>query len=141
MTSTKDVCWLAGLLEGEGSFTVANKGRHCYPSVKLKMTDRDVVERAARILRTVQYRKGGNGILSYRPSRSTMGTKQNYVVAIAGRRAAGWMMTLYPLMGERRQKRIRELLALWLTQPNCHKVRVPLGSSALMPRTVSRYAN
>lgn len=102
MTSTKDVYWLAGLLEGEGAFT--KNGAH--PVIALKMDDLDVVSRCGRIL-------GASNVRSA-IDRSRLGRKCYFVVSISGCRAAGWMMTLYSLMGARRQARIRELLALWL---------------------------
>jgi hypothetical protein len=48
--SKVDIAWLAGLLEGEGSFMRGK--RKDAPGISLAMTDRDVVERAAKLLRT-----------------------------------------------------------------------------------------
>lgn len=110
MTKTTDIHWLAGLLEGEGCFS-STEG---YPSIMVKMVDRDVIERAQAILRPVVFRNGGNDVRGYGPYDDTR--QRQYVAKIAGRRAAGWMMTLYPLMGGRRQARIRNLLAMWITK-------------------------
>ncbi len=43
----EDLVWLAGLLEGEGTFDL-HRGR--YARIRLGMTDRDVVGRAATIM-------------------------------------------------------------------------------------------
>ena len=48
-----ELAWLAGLLEGEGCFSMANAGAHRYPAVRVEMASRDVVERAARLLEAV----------------------------------------------------------------------------------------
>jgi hypothetical protein len=45
-----ELYWLAGLLEGEGSFVKGPPSRPNCPIVQLAMTDGDVVERAARLL-------------------------------------------------------------------------------------------
>jgi len=66
------------------------------------MTDRDVVERLARLW-------GANALGPYLKE----GRRPVFAVAIHTRRAVGWMMTLYALMGERRRARIREILAAW----------------------------
>lgn len=99
MTKTRDIYWLAGLLEGEGCFS-STKG---YPSIMVKMVDRDVVERAHKILRPVEFRIDGNEVKGYGPYDDVR--QRQYVAKIVGRRAVGWMMTLYPLMGRRRQAR------------------------------------
>lgn len=44
-----DTIWLAGLLEGEGTFDL-HRGK--YPRVRVGMTDRDVVGRAATLMDT-----------------------------------------------------------------------------------------
>lgn len=114
-TSVKDIYWLAGLLEGEGCFTTNSSAAHYRPVIKLKMDDADVVEKALHILKPHAYRKNGNEIKKYsreQESRS-FGRGSYYHATIGGRRAAGWMMTLYTLMGERRQARIRQLLSDW----------------------------
>lgn len=109
-TQLKDIYWLAGLLEGDGCFTNSG-GAISIPTIIVKMTDRDTVEKAQRILRPVKFRADGNTIFEFsdpRPDR-----QPQFIAKIGGKRAAGWMMTLYPLMGQRRQSRIRELLTTW----------------------------
>lgn len=106
--SLGEVRWLAGLLEGEGSFGFfLNKDPHGIPRypvlrISLGMTDEDVVERAAAIMRA-------RGRRTYRQGNR----KPMHETSVTGSRAAGWMMTLWPLMGVRRKTRIIECLREW----------------------------
>jgi hypothetical protein len=95
-----DICWLAGLLEGEGCFlSTANKT----PGIQLLMTDRDVVERAAALL-------GGR----VGPPEIRGGNrKPRYSTRIYGNLAASWMMTLYAQLGTRRRAAVRKALTKW----------------------------
>lgn len=93
--------WLAGLLEGEGCFCLTQGSKK--PVIKLSMTDRDVVEKAARWM-------GGCSVRSYRrpswkPSRKTMHCTERH-----GPQAIALMKALLPRMGERRSAKIEELL-------------------------------
>jgi len=99
----KDLYWLAGLLEGEGCFCwSAGRDRYRYPRISLSMTDQDVIVRAQSFFGTCKS-------TGYTPS----ARKPYYTIQITGSRAAGWMMTLYSLMGKRRKARIKEILLLW----------------------------
>jgi len=100
MIDPGDIRWLAGLLEGEGCFLYKST-----PSIVLKMKDKDVVEHAANLL-------GGRGVRLGAPPVKPQWNQQ-YSCAVYGARAAGWMMTLYGLMGMRRKDKIREVLAKW----------------------------
>ena len=87
--------WLAGVLEGEGSF-MQFKRAPGVPIISLGMTDEDVVAHAAKLM-GVSYHVG-----SILPS-----GKKRYQLMIKGRPRAGRIMgTLYSLMGERRQGQI-----------------------------------
>ena len=93
------LAWLAGLLEGEGCFNAHASS----PSARiaLNMTDRDVVERAAKLL-------GGRVSLSRPATEKHKAMWHTEIGSVAGREI---MELLLPLMGERRSGRIRELLA------------------------------
>lgn len=101
------VYWLAGLLEGEGCFH-PDTGSSIMISVS--MTDRDAVEKVASLLGDTRARR-----VTTRKSLTTSG-KPVFGTQVYGSRAAGWMMTLYQLMGERRRKKIRECLTIWRKQ-------------------------
>ena len=91
-----DLLWLAGLLEGEGTFDLHKRK---YPRIRLGMTDRDVVGRAADLL-------GAN----LRVSIPLDGTKTMFHTEISGQRAAAILRLLLPLMGARRSGKIGEIL-------------------------------
>src|SRR5437773_2144568 len=104
-TSIAEVRWLAGLLEGEGSFFSSKSGT---PQVDLTMTDQDVVEHAHTVMRATA------SIGRFQPASPPGKTyKPAYRCVVYGRLAAGWMMMLYPLLGQRRRAKIREVLQDW----------------------------
>ena len=99
----RDRAWIAGLLEGEGSF-IANRGaRASYPLIKVEMCEREVIERAARLLDT--------RVWVVPPG--TEGWRATYVAQIAGHRAAEWMRALRPYMGRRRTAAIDAALSAY----------------------------
>lgn len=104
MGQMRDILWIAGLLEGEGCFTWSQHAAH----IRLAMTDEDVVARAARILGTTSLRSRPPG---------ARGKRRVYLTQLCGRRAIGWMLTLYPLLALRRRERIRTVLAEWRSRP------------------------
>jgi hypothetical protein len=93
-----DLLWLAGLLEGEGSFD-AQRGR--YPRIRLAMTDRDVVGRAASLMDT-----------SVRLSLHPAPVSATWHAEIQGERAAAIMREVLPHMGTRRSQRIADVLGV-----------------------------
>lgn len=110
MLTLRNLDWLTGFLEGEGSFSLHSSVKSGWISPRLDAgtTDRDVIERAARTLETKVYG----------PYKIANGKKPYYRVFVHGSLAAGWMMTLFSLMGKRRQGRIREVLLRWRKQPS-----------------------
>jgi hypothetical protein len=93
-----DLLWLAGLLEGEGVFD-AQRGR--YPRIRVGMTDRDIVGRAATLM-------GTRVRLQYRPAPAS----PMWHAELQGERAAAIMRELLPFMGSRRSGRIAEVLGV-----------------------------
>lgn len=98
ITNDRDLIWLAGLLEGEGTFD-AHSGK--YPRIRVAMTDRDVVGRAASLFGT-QVRL----TLNRAPSKAT------WAARVQGAPAAEIMRLILPHMGTRRSAKIAEILAL-----------------------------
>jgi hypothetical protein len=98
-----DLLWLAGLLEGEGCFTVTGGGRGT-PTVKVGMTDKDVVQRVAKLL-------GTKCLGPYGVSKHGRQYKDNYEASLHGQAALEFMRTVKPLMFLRRRTKIKELLA------------------------------
>jgi hypothetical protein len=100
--TTKNICWLAGLIEGEGSITLIGRNK-TYPIIQMDTTDRDVAERAAMIL-------GGSLYGPYSRVRSG-GWKDSFTARASGRRAISWILTLFVLLGKRRQEQAKRVLA------------------------------
>lgn len=97
----RELYWLAGLLEGEGSFCApAPSSFKNGISINLEMTDKDVVERVAKIFDTAVFTI----------NKKNKRWKQSYSLKLIGSKAAAWMIKLKPLMGARRQARIESLL-------------------------------
>lgn len=98
---SRAIAWVAGLLEGEGTFANAAG----YPHISVSMCDRDVLERAAAIL----------GIPTVSPKdvirNAEHGWSPAYQISVTGARAAEWMHRLRPLMGQRRAQQIDRALA------------------------------
>jgi hypothetical protein len=98
----KDFMWLAGLMEGEGCFMFIKGAR-----LQLSMTDRDVVERAAPLLRA-KIRA---------PLQRVEGRRLVHTCYTFGPDAIGMMMMLYQFMGKRRKAKIRDVIAKWKASP------------------------
>ena len=93
--------WVAGLLEGEGSFCQANK---ITPRIRITMTDLDVMVKAATIL-------GAHSVL--RTKLGIHNRKQPYYLSLHGEVAIKWMEKIYSVMGERRRQQIDVCLKAW----------------------------
>lgn len=115
-----DVYWLAGLLEGEGCFGLS--GARGSIRIGLNMTDYDTVKRAADLLGT-----------KVREVKRLPNRKQVYRTELFSNAAAGWMMTLFPLMGERRQNTMETSLNYWKSQ----RLKNPQGKGRRNPRCAS----
>src|SRR6266542_3614017 len=96
-----EITWLAGLFEGEGNISI--NGRSL--TIRIKMTDKDVVVRAATLLSALVYEHDPGG-----------SRKRTWVAQLKGDAAAAWAMTLYAWLGERRRAQVRGALAVWKTQ-------------------------
>lgn len=115
--SELEAAWLAGILEGEGSFFVAARIRRpatkppwpqWYVRVQIAMVDRDVIERVASLFGTsVTLRSVASGV------RQAMWNTQ-----VSGPRAIALMRMLRPWMGERRTKQIDAALAAPTSRPD-----------------------
>lgn len=125
-----DCAWLAGILDGEGCFTYSNGGKN--PVVTVAMSDFDVIERVAAVT-------GVGTILEYKVAAGRKPMLRWWV----GRRrdVARVLLAIYPLMSERRQSRIAELVASFdqtysLDDPRCRHGHQDWG---VKPSTGHRY--
>jgi transposase len=98
-----EIAWLAGLVEGDGN--IAFNGRSI--TIRIKMTDHDVVFRAANLL-----------CGKVRPAKAHLGHRPQWLTQVKGETAAAWAMTLYTWLGIRRRKQVRDALVQWKRQLN-----------------------
>ena len=109
MISLNEIEWLAGYLEGEGSFGYYPKKRvGGSPRITVVSTDYDVISRVAEIfcITSIHNRKRYNSK-----------NKQAYMVSCVGVKAASWGMTIYSMMGKRRKEQISGMLYEWRLRP------------------------
>lgn len=96
--------WLAGLLEGEGSFCVGLPSHPNSSSIHIKMVDEDVIAKVSATWGVKYWR--------YYPKQyEANGWRPVYVSKVTGRRAVEFMTMLRPLMGKRRQGQIDRAIA------------------------------
>jgi hypothetical protein len=98
-----DLLWLAGLLEGEGSFMRGHPDRPNLPVISLTMTDEDVIARAASVM----------GVNYCEYDRKPGVWKVMYVIQFKGKRACEIMELLRPHMGARRRGQIDSALGCY----------------------------
>lgn len=103
---TATLAWLAGLLEGEGYFCLGTQNKYDKQKrimIAIRMTDRDIIEKVARIFDArIQFKRA-----------QTKTWKEVWCAEIYGRKAIDLMVLLYPYMGTRRKARINEIIAYW----------------------------
>jgi hypothetical protein len=109
------LAWLAGLLEGEGTFFLSKnvvKGKlYQYPLIALNMTDADVVDRVSVLFGNKSYKARNKD------------RKDSFRAVITGQRAVDWMRRVLPYMGMRRARKIQELLDWWAAKPSTKVLR------------------
>ena len=100
----RDRYWLAGMLEGEGTFFATKNKPHqpSQPRVAFVSTDRDIVVRIWRLMEAKTVRVNS--------SHNRLGKKRQWVTAISSTKAAALMRLIWPIMGKRRKKQIRKAL-------------------------------
>lgn len=113
---TSEIYWAAGLIEGEGFFSMRprraetrpgkgkSKGRPLF-IIGVEMKDLEPLEKLQRLF---------GGVVFHRPARNTQQRKRSpiHVWRIDGGRALGVAFTLYSLLSPRRRKQIRTKEAL-----------------------------
>jgi hypothetical protein len=104
LSKLHDVAWLAGLLEGEGCFTLAGKDPH----IQLNMTDKDVVGQAAFLF---------GGMKVGMRNAAIGNSKAQWRVQASGQRAIMIMEAILPFMGQRRSEKIKSILASTVVPP------------------------
>lgn len=131
-----NLAWLAGLMEGEGSFYLRRaKGRPTAPSVALQMTDVDVVTRAAEIagvgggVYVDERSKRTPRVIQGRPMKGR--EKDIYMWRVQARDdALALMWALYPWMGDRRRGQIQDCVLEWMRTPYVRRTRMAFARDA-----------
>ena len=90
--------WLTGIVEGEGSFGFT--GPYETPCIRVGMTDKDIIERAARLL----------GVKVYKEERHSS-RKTVWLIRISDQLKIVYLLTaMIPGLGERRSRSAKNLL-------------------------------
>lgn len=102
----EQVLWLAGWLEGEGTFWYSyTRGKRAHLVVSVGSLDLDVLAKGVR------FTLCGNITLTKRTD------KPFWVWTCNGRDAYAVMVAIYPFLGERRQQQIRKAVEAWKAVP------------------------
>ena len=115
---------LQGIIEGEGCVVVSPKSKTLRLSIE--MTDLDILQKVQKIF-------GETCRLSKRTVKlENPKWKDRYILHLCGPKLPQWLMTIYCLMGTRRQSKIRDALEMWKT-----RTRKPYTAR---PRSVNHYS-
>lgn len=101
MIKISSIFWLAGFLDGEGTFIYNGSS----PRLQVISTDLDLIQRCKREMNVTTN--------IYNVKRYESHHKRAHGLTINGSFAVSWMMTLYPLMSIRRKSEIREVIEKW----------------------------
>lgn len=115
-----DLAWLAGLLEGEGSFKRGAPSSPRLPVISVTMTDEDVVARVAALW--------GVRHLTVRPRRDHWAV--SYATQLRGADAVAWMRALRPFLGARRKAQADRAMASYVTP--AHRVLDDAGAATAL---------
>lgn len=105
-----EVAWLAGLLEGEGSFLVKPRA-----AIQLVMTDLDIVERLPRLT-------GVGHVYPYRPKAAEHYKDAHMWSVVKQRHVLAVTIVVRPWLGERRGAAADAMLA-WLASRSPTRIR------------------
>lgn len=98
----EDCIWLAGYLEGEGSFMTGPPSRPHLPIISLETTDEDIAERVAILMGVSHGRVRDRGNPNWKPT---------FRVHKRGAGAVEVMNVIYPFMSRRRKTQIELAVA------------------------------
>lgn len=120
MLTQREIGWVAGIVEGEGNIAITNDKT---PVVAIKMCDKDVIEKLAKLFKM-------DRIVTIAPRDKNH--RMQYQILLSGKKAAGWLYTIYSLMGHRRKAKIIEVMSKWILTRNMLN---PLHFNCGHPRT------
>jgi hypothetical protein len=132
----KDLYWLAGWLEGEGSFLHGAPSRPTLCGIHGSSTDEDVVIRLSQLL-GVKYHK------QQKRKSDKPHYKDVFTIRITGHLAKDLMLKLKPLMGNRRQQQIDAAVNSYvvtktmMTKDKLDKIKQLLGEGLSLRKIAS----
>lgn len=101
--TAQDLAWVAGFLEGEGSFGFTLANRHLrVKAIQVQRWPLDIL-----------HNKFGGTLHEERRAHLNPKWSDAVTWSIIGKTAAGLMMTIFPLMSPKRQGQIRKALSHW----------------------------
>lgn len=101
LATPSELGWLAGLLEGEGCFSLNTSNNRKYVRFVIASVDKDVLDRVSQLIG----RTSVNKMKKYKPHH-----KDTWRLTVSGELAAAWMEAVLPLMGVRRRQQIEHAL-------------------------------
>lgn len=111
----EELCWLAGWLEGEGTFYYSmSKGNSPRIVIQVFSTDVDVLQKAHRLM-------GSKGLTKIPPKKlrgDRWTSNGGHRTEVQGEVAAALMRKLLPFMGKRRSEQIKAALDAWEVRPS-----------------------
>lgn len=133
-----DLYWLAGFLEGEGSFCKGTPSSPNSPYVCFSTTDKDVAEKACALF--------GNNCHNGRvKNHDVKGWKTPWIGRLKGSKAVDLMKRLRPLLGERRKKQVDRAVSSfkWLgpqqvTKELVDKIKKELATTSLHQKDIAK---
>jgi len=106
-----DAAWLAGIIDGEGCLD-SPRGN---PRIRIKMSDHDVVLRAATLMGASTYYE------------NIEGRKSLLVAQITGARAVEVMREILPQLGSRRSQKASSITLAYLHRPAAKNAVQPIS--------------
>jgi|SRR6185369_2741093 len=110
MITVKEIAWVAGIIEGEGCIRFNGT-----PKITIKMCDKDIIERLAKIF--------GKPVYSHLSNNKIYSSQ--YAVYVTSVSAVEWMFTVYSFLGIRKRKQVDDAIRRWLPQ-KFHRNRLQL---------------
>lgn len=129
MITVIDIAWVAALLEGEGSFCL-NKTT---PTIQFGSSDLDILLRLKRFICP-------KGKITTQAGGYQGRTKDFYLISSYASLAVQWMMTIFPLMGIRRQEKIQKILVYWKQHTRYQSKNYAIGQKLRFADTKEKQA-
>lgn len=110
MIRINDIYWTAGFLEGEGCFTLIDKG----PIIEAAQVNKDPLEKLQNLFR---------GSLNLYKNHKNPNSKPIWTWSLRSSRSMGLMMTLYSIISAKRQDQILKVIKDWKSRPSANKYK------------------